>query len=169
MSHAPDPTPDPVLALDLPDEAATARLGTALAAVLAPGDVVALAGDLGAGKTALVRALVRAATGNPAEDVPSPTFTLVQTYDGRGGATYWHFDLYRLESPDDAVELDIDEAFSEGIALIEWPDRLGGYLPRRALRLGLTIPEGTNRRRAVLSGGGTLPARVRAALESLPE
>lgn len=154
--------------LDLPDEAATARLGAALAAVLAPGDVVALDGDLGAGKTALVRALIRAATGDPGEEVPSPTFTLVQTYDGANGAIYWHFDLYRLESPDDAVELDIDEAFSDGIALIEWPARLGGYLPRRALRIALTIPEGA-RRRAELSGGGTLPARIRAALEALPE
>ncbi|MGC2854568.1 tRNA (adenosine(37)-N6)-threonylcarbamoyltransferase complex ATPase subunit type 1 TsaE [Novispirillum sp. DQ9] len=159
----------PCLVVDLPDEAATARLGAALAAVLAPGDVVALDGDLGAGKTALVRALVRAATGQPDEEVPSPTFTLVQTYDGANGATYWHFDLYRLESPDDAVELDIDEAFSGGIALVEWPDRLGGWLPRRALRIALTIPDGTTRRRAALSGGGTLPARIRAALEALPE
>lgn len=158
---------DPIV-LDLPDEAATARLGAALAAVLAPGDVVALDGDLGAGKTALVRALVRAATGDPDEDVPSPTFTLVQTYDGLSGATYWHFDLYRLESPDDAVELDIDEAFAEGVALIEWPARLGGYLPRRVLRIALTITEGTARR-AELSGGGTLPERIRAALEALPE
>jgi tRNA threonylcarbamoyladenosine biosynthesis protein TsaE len=161
-------TDAPALVLDLPDEAATARLGAALAAVLRPGDVVALDGDLGAGKTALARALIRAATGDADEEVPSPTFTLVQTYDGADGAVYWHFDLYRLEHPDDAVELDIDEAFAEGIALIEWPGRLGGYLPRRALRLSLGITDGTARR-AALSGGGTLPARIRAALESLPQ
>lgn len=158
----------PAFTLDLPDEAATARLGAALAAVLAPGDVVALDGDLGAGKTALVRALIRAATGDADEEVPSPTFTLVQTYEGTNGATYWHFDLYRLESPDDAVELDIDEAFAEGIALIEWPARLGGYLPRRALRIALTITEGQTRR-AAFTGGGPLPDRIRAALESMPK
>lgn len=156
------------LVLGLPDEAATAHLGAALAAVLRPGDVVALDGDLGAGKTALARALIRAATGDPDEEVPSPTFTLVQTYDGTNGATYWHFDLYRLEQPDDAVELDIDEAFAKGVSLIEWPARLGGYLPRRALRIALTITNGTARR-VTFDGGGTLPERIRAALESLPK
>lgn len=154
------------LVLTLPDEAATARLGAALAAVLAPGDVVALDGDLGAGKTALVRALVRAATANPHEDVPSPTFTLVQTYDAADGRMVWHFDLYRLEQPDDVVELDIDEAFAEGVALIEWPARMGGYLPRRALRIALTILPGTTARRAEITGGDTLPDRLRTALEN---
>ncbi len=158
----------PNLVLDLPDEAATARLGAALAAVLRPGDVVALDGDLGAGKTALARALIRAATGDPDEEVPSPTFTLVQTYDGLDGAVYWHFDLYRLEQPDDAVELDIDEAFAEGISLIEWPARLGGYLPRRALRIALTITDQAARR-ADISGAAILLERIRAALETPPK
>lgn len=159
---------DAPLVLRLSDETATARLGAALARVLQPRDVVALDGDLGAGKTALVRALIRAATGNPDEEVPSPTFTLVQTYERAVGAgvsvTYWHFDLYRLESPDDAVELDIEEAFAEGVTLIEWPERLGPYLPPRALHIRLTIDDG-NARRAEISGESDLIERLRQALE----
>lgn len=125
------------LILSLPDEAATCRLGRALAARVRPGDVIALRGGLGAGKTTLARAFVRALTA-PDEEVPSPTFTLVQVYEA-GIGRVWHFDLYRLDAPDDAVELDIDDAFADGISLIEWPDRLGGLLP--AGRLDLTLAE----------------------------
>lgn len=102
---------------DLPDEAATAALAQLLAPLLRQGDVLALQGDLGAGKTTFARALINALEG-PVEEVPSPTFTLVQTYQ-RGELEIWHFDLYRLEDPEEAWELGIEEAFSEGVSLIE--------------------------------------------------
>src|SRR4051812_29949378 len=104
----------------LPDEAATAALAGRLAPLAARGDVVALTGALGAGKTSFARGFIAARAGRPIE-VPSPTFTLVQTYDLPSGPI-WHFDLYRLERPDDAIELGIDEAFADGISLIEWPE-----------------------------------------------
>jgi tRNA threonylcarbamoyladenosine biosynthesis protein TsaE len=140
------------LSLTLPDEAATARLAAALAATAQPGDIIALRGDLGAGKTAFARAFVRARLDAADEEVPSPTFTLVQTYDDADDAVIWHFDLYRLERPDDALELDLEDAFADGICLIEWPDRLGGYLPRVRLDLTLTIDTATGGRTARLSG-----------------
>ncbi len=108
--------------LPLPDEAATARLGRAVAAELRRGDVVCLSGPLGAGKSTVARAAVRALT-SPDEDVPSPTFTLVQTYAGPDFPVA-HFDLYRLHRADEAEELGIDEAVADGAALIEWPERL---------------------------------------------
>ena len=89
----------PTFSLSLPDEAATERLGGALAQKLRPRDVVALQGGLGAGKTTLARAILRAASGEPELIVPSPTFTLAEVYDTPRG-TFWHFDLYRLETPD---------------------------------------------------------------------
>lgn len=112
---------------ELADEAATARLGAAVARALRPGDAVCLSGPLGAGKSTLARALVRALT-SPDEDVPSPTFTLVQFYEGEG-LNLAHFDLYRLSSPDEAYEIGLDEALEDGAAVIEWPERLEGALP----------------------------------------
>lgn len=111
----------------LPDEAATARLGAALAGALSPGEAICLSGPLGAGKSTLARALIRART-RPDEDVPSPTFTLVQFYEGTG-LPIAHFDLYRLASPEEAFEIGLDEALQDGAALIEWPERLEGRLP----------------------------------------
>ncbi|MFC3068067.1 tRNA (adenosine(37)-N6)-threonylcarbamoyltransferase complex ATPase subunit type 1 TsaE [Phenylobacterium soli] len=111
----------------LADEAATARLGQAIAAALRPGEAVCLSGPLGAGKSTLARALVRALT-TPEEDVPSPTFTLVQFYEGPR-LKVAHFDLYRLSNPDEAYEIGLDEALDEGAAVIEWPERLEGQLP----------------------------------------
>lgn len=118
----------PAFSMSLADEAATEQLGAALAARLKPGDVVALKGDLGAGKTTLARAIIRAAAGDPDLIVPSPTFTLVETYDTPRG-TYWHFDLYRLETPEQVFELGWEEALAEGIVLLEWPERLDALLP----------------------------------------
>lgn len=141
---------------DLPDEAATAALARGLAARLRPGDLVALSGDLGAGKTALARAAIRALAGAE-EEVPSPTFTLVQTYDAPP-ATIWHFDLYRLSDPEEVVELGWDEART-GIRLVEWPDRLGRLLPADRLDLRLGMAGGTARR-AVLRGWGSWAGRV---------
>jgi tRNA threonylcarbamoyladenosine biosynthesis protein TsaE len=146
------PAPHPV-AIPCRDEAATARLGAALAARLRVGDVLALTGDLGAGKTALARAIVRALTGDPDEDVPSPTFTLVQMYDTPAGPPVHHYDLYRLEHPDEVLELDLDDALAGGITLIEWPDRLGGWLPRDRLDVTLSIAGPTARRVNLLPVG----------------
>ena len=137
------------ITLDLADEAATRRLGARLAALARPGDVLALAGDLGGGKTTLARAFVRALMGED-EEVPSPTFTLVQTYEAPA-ATIWHFDLYRLERPEDVFELAFEEALTDGICLIEWPQRLGGLLPAGRLDVALSPGAVAEARRAVLT------------------
>lgn len=137
----------PTFSLLLPDEAATDRLGAALAAQLRPSDVVALEGDLGAGKTTLARAILRAASGFPALIVPSPTFTLVEVYDTPRGV-FWHFDLYRLEAPEQVFELGWEEARAGGIALVEWADRLGPLLPRERLTVTLSV-EGEGRRATI--------------------
>jgi tRNA threonylcarbamoyladenosine biosynthesis protein TsaE len=128
----------------LPDEAATERLGTALARRLRPRDVVALQGGLGVGKTTLARAILRAASGDPALIVPSPTFTLVEIYDTPAGV-FWHFDLYRLEEPEQVFELGWEEARADGVALVEWAERLGTLLPRERLTVTLAM-EGDGRR-----------------------
>ncbi len=144
-------------ALDLPDPAATVELARRLARLARRGDVIALKGDLGAGKTAFARALIQAMAGS-AVDVPSPTFTLVQTYDTPVGMV-WHFDLYRLESPDEAVELGLDQAFAEGISLVEWPERLH-VLPAEALVLEFLFAERADARRLLLRMGGDWRTRL---------
>ena len=121
--------------MPLPNEQATEALGATLAARLKPGDVVGLKGDLGAGKTTLARAIIRAAAADPDLIVPSPTFTLVEVYDTPRGS-YWHFDLYRLDHPQQVYELGWEEALAEGIVLVEWPERLGRLLPKH---LGVTL------------------------------
>src|SRR5205814_8845780 len=120
------------------------------------GAVVALSGTLGAGKTTFARGFIAARAGRPVE-VPSPTFTLVQTYEFASGAI-WHFDLYRLERADEAIELGIDEAFADGISLIEWPERLGGLLP--GLRLDVRLVFDGTGRRAVLAATAGWQARL---------
>lgn len=114
--------------MPLANETATEALGATLAERLKPGDVVGLTGELGAGKTTLARSILRAAAGDPGLVVPSPTFTLVEIYDTPRG-TYWHFDLYRLEAPEQIYELGWEEARADGIILVEWPERLGNLLP----------------------------------------
>ena len=110
--------------------------GARLAAVARVGDVIALSGDLGAGKTTLARGLLRG-LGLEGE-APSPTFTIVQTYEPpEMRLPVWHCDLYRLEDPEEAIELGLEEAFDDAVVLIEWPERLGAYLPADALRLRL--------------------------------
>jgi tRNA threonylcarbamoyladenosine biosynthesis protein TsaE len=142
----------------LRDEAATASLAARLAPHLRAGDVVLLEGDLGAGKTAFARALINALPG-PAEEVPSPTFTLVQIYQ-RGGLEVWHCDLYRLEHVEEVEELGLEEAFASALVLIEWPDRLGPYRPAGALTVTLRYGEAGARRVAEISGAPAWRARL---------
>lgn len=120
--------------IHLADETATAALAARLAPILCAGDCLLLSGPIGAGKSAFARALIRARAGDPALEVPSPTFTLVQTYV-TDGTEIWHCDLYRLSHPDEAVELGLAAALDDAICLIEWPDRLGDMAPETALRL----------------------------------
>ncbi len=132
----------------LPDPDATDRLAKALARLCRQGDVIGLSGELGAGKTTFARAFIHARAhmaGAPDnEEVPSPTFTLVQIYDiGEvHDPPVWHFDLYRLERSADAIELGIDEAFATAISLVEWPERLDTLLPPDRLDVNLDIPGG---------------------------
>ncbi len=152
--------------LPLPDLAATEAFARRLAPHLAAGDVVALEGALGAGKTALARFVIAALAergGAPVpKEVPSPTFTLVQVYE-TGGAPVWHFDLYRLERPEDAVELDIEEAFASAVSLIEWPDKLGSNLPLEHLEVALSrTPDGG--RHARITGHGARGRVLEAAV-----
>ena len=123
----------PIFQSNLPSEDDTAALAGRFAAILKPGDTLLLEGPVGAGKSAFARALIRAQLGR-FEDVPSPTFTLVQTYEA-DNCEIWHCDLYRLTDPDEALELGLDEAFETAICLIEWPDRLGDAAPEGALWL----------------------------------
>ena len=132
----PAPMTHPALTLDLAGEADTIALGQRLADMARRGDVIALYGDLGAGKTTLARALIRKLMG-PETEAPSPTFTLVQTYPGPD-LTIWHFDLYRLNDPREARELGLEEAV-EGLSLIEWPERLGRDLPIARLEVRLSF------------------------------
>lgn len=137
--------------LTLPDLAATEALAARLAALAGPGDAILLEGPLGAGKSAFARAFLRALTGDPALEVPSPSFTLVQTYDLPGGGQAHHFDLYRLAGPGDLRELGWEEA-RQDLVLVEWPERLGPARPAGALTLTLAPGAAAGARRATLAG-----------------
>lgn len=142
--------------IDLPDEAATQALGARIAAVLRPGDVVALSGDLGAGKTTLARAIL-AGLGHAGE-VPSPTFAIVQPYDPPDlRIPVWHVDLYRLEHAEEAAELGLDEARREAALIVEWPERLGDALWPDSLRLELTVAPRAGDRPAARRLTATVP------------
>jgi tRNA threonylcarbamoyladenosine biosynthesis protein TsaE len=160
------------MTIPLADEKATAALARELSARVQTGDVIALFGNLGAGKTSFARAFITAlpspretgieettAEAAAPEEVPSPTFTLVQLYE-RTPASVWHFDLYRLEQPEDAYELGIEEAFAEGISLIEWPERLGGLLPASRLELSLNFGSSPDSRIAELTAYGSWRDRL---------
>ncbi len=121
----------------LADPDATDRLGRALAAALRPGDILLLEGQIGAGKTHLARAIIRSLLIAPDAGVPSPTFTLVQTYELADGML-WHVDLYRLADPSEMVELGLDEAMGRDTVVIEWPERLED-LPKNALMIVLEV------------------------------
>lgn len=171
---APAPQPEaPPLTLALPDEAATEAVGAALASVLGPGDCITLAGPLGAGKSALARAVIRAALGAPELEVPSPSYTLVNVYAGAGAGAgagtpeIWHADLYRLSGPDEVVELGLEDAASAALLLIEWPDRMGTALPAPRLEIvlaPLAAPAPEEARRLTLRPVGTGWERIAEAL-----
>lgn len=125
--------------LTLDTEEATVALATRFAAIARPGDTFLLWGEIGAGKSTFARAFIRALT-QPGEEVPSPTFTLVQTYDSASGEL-WHADLYRLCGAEEIIELGLADAFAAAICLVEWPDRLGPDLPPAALNLRFAAGE----------------------------
>ncbi|MCU9848058.1 tRNA (adenosine(37)-N6)-threonylcarbamoyltransferase complex ATPase subunit type 1 TsaE [Defluviimonas sp. WL0024] len=161
-----DARPDPAAAtMILPTPEATTALAESLGKQLGPGDVILIEGPIGAGKSHFARSLIQArlrAAGR-IEDVPSPTYTLVQVYEV-DGTEIWHADLYRLTAPEEVAELGLDEAFETAICLVEWPDRLGDYRPGSALTLRLSpLPEGETRR-ACLSASGPRWAPVLARL-----
>lgn len=137
--------PQPVF---LADDAATAALGAKLAAVLRPGDLVTLSGGLGAGKTALARAIIRTLMGDPRLDVPSPTFSLVQPYEAHG-LRILHADLYRLLAEREAEELGLDDP--EAIVLVEWPERAPALAARATGSVALAIPKSGNGRGALVT------------------
>ena len=121
------------LEIQLPDLAATARLAARVAAAMRRGDAILLAGPLGAGKTEFARALLRAVTADPRLEVPSPSYTLVQSYNTAHGPLH-HFDLWRTDGPAALEELGWDDA-TQDIVMVEWPDRLGDRTPADALQI----------------------------------
>ena len=140
----------------------TARFAGALAAYLETGDILLLKGPLGAGKSHFARALIRAALNRPEEEVPSPTFTLVQTYERGDGPGLWHFDLYRLEDAGEIYELGMEEAFDTGISLIEWPERMGKALPDQALLITIGVGKKEGVRHIAVKGSGMWAERLKA-------
>ncbi len=145
----------------LESETETRALAEAVAPGLAAGDTLLLEGQIGAGKTFFARALIQArlrAAGH-CEDVPSPTFTLVQTYDD-GICEIWHADLYRVSGPDELVELGLDDAFADAICLIEWPDRLGDATPPDAVMLTFAIGRADTEREVIVTGPDDRIARI---------
>jgi len=151
-------------AIRLEDAQATARLGAALAAVLGPGDTVLLSGPLGAGKSALARAVIGTLLGDPEAEIPSPSYTLVNVYE-TPAVQVWHADLYRLAgAAEEMEELGLGEAMGEALVLVEWPERLGTALPIRHLAVALSAPRGGGREaRISLAGAGW--ERVASVLE----
>ena len=146
-----------MIAFELPDEAATRTLAARIAGLARPADIVALKGDLGTGKTSFARAFIRACGGR--EEVPSPTFTLVQVYD-LDPVPVWHFDLYRLRTPEEAWELGIEDAFAAAVSLIVWPERLGALLPARHLEIALSFGGRPQSRHVALAGGAEWRERL---------
>jgi tRNA threonylcarbamoyladenosine biosynthesis protein TsaE len=146
----------------LADVGATARLAEALSGLARRGDVIGLAGDLGIGKTTFARAFIEACArsrGASIEEVPSPTFTLVQIYEFDDLAVA-HFDLYRIERAEETYELGLDDAIADGVVLIEWPDRLEGLLPPDRLDVVLGPGAGPDQRIATLAGRGDWASRI---------
>ena len=123
----------------------TENLAGCFASCLVRGDVVGLVGDLGVGKSAFARAAILSQC-DDVEDVPSPTFTLVQQYETRAGLLLWHMDLYRLQDPEEVFALGVEDAFFEAACLIEWPEKMGGFWPKDAMMIRLERGEGGARK-----------------------
>jgi tRNA threonylcarbamoyl adenosine modification protein YjeE len=135
------------------NEAETVAVARGLLAELGAGSVVYLHGDLGMGKSVFARGLVRAIAGDEGMEVPSPTFTLVQEYDGAGafeGVPVYHFDLYRIEDEDEIFELGWEDAVRDGVVLVEWPSRLGAYMKAPKVDVTLKVVEGAADAREIL-------------------
>lgn len=148
--------------IPLPDEGATVAFGHRIGAELKPGDMVALSGEIGAGKTTLARAILRSHLREPDLEAPSPTFTLTQIYDGPGGPVV-HADLYRIAGEGELIELGFEDWREDAIVLVEWPERAPSLLARPRLDISLAIEPDGGGRRVVLSGSGPLVERVRRA------
>lgn len=153
------PSDTPPVTLESP--AATAAFARRLAPTLGAGHVLLLSGEIGAGKSHFARALIGArleAAGTP-EDIPSPTYTLVQSYTA-GALAIWHCDLYRLGDPEEAVELGLWEAFDTALCLVEWPERLGDAAPEAALSLAFSDGAHAEERRLRLAPISAAGARL---------
>lgn len=148
-----------MITVTLQTEADTLSLGKALASQAQMGDVITLSGPLGAGKTVLARGFLTSLLG-PSVEVASPTFTLVNVYDSIDPPV-WHFDLYRLESPDEIEELGLEEALSTGISLIEWPERAEGRLPENRVHVTLSVDDQSQKRTAMISANATWHSRLK--------
>ena len=144
------------------DEAGVVRLAELLALKIRPGDAIALSGDLGAGKTTLARASIRALLGDPSAEVPSPTFSLRQEY-ATHRLTVTHFDFYRLGSAGEAAELGLDEALETGAAIVEWSERAANLLPENRFEIALAETADPGVRRVTLRGQGGAEARAPVA------
>ncbi len=150
--------------ISLADVRATEELGKSLSRLLEIKDVVTLSGELGAGKTTLARAIISEL--GHIHEVPSPTFTLVQYYHLQA-VSIWHFDLYRLNSPEELLELDLDEARYSAISLIEWPDRMGDFTPEERLEIKLSFDQDEQKRHAIITGYGNWATRIREVQSAL--
>lgn len=155
-----DPAQTAVWRLELGNERETRELAAVVASFVGAGDLVTLSGDLGAGKTAFARALIRTLTGDPDLEVPSPTFTLMQVYEG-GEFPIVHADLYRISNSDELADLGWDEATESALVMVEWAERAGGALPAERLDVNLTIPPGADDSRIVeMTGYGAFAPRL---------
>lgn len=162
--HAPGEPETKGTTILLPDESATVALAVRLAPLARIGDVLALSGTLGAGKSVFARSFIRT-RGRPNEEVPSPTFTLVQMYPSMPPfeGTVYHFDFFRLSAPEEAYELGIEEAMIDGISLIEWPERVLPLLPAHRLNLVFWPGADPEIRQVAIGGGGDWPQRLAEA------
>lgn len=152
------------------NQAATEAVAATIASKVLPGDLIALTGDLGAGKTTFARAFIRAALSEPQAEVPSPTFTLVQTYDAPDGHQIYHTDLYRLQSPDEIYDLGLEEERADSVMLVEWPDRLPEDWRKGAVTFSLKRPAGSpqgedEERQLVFEGDEGVLARLLDGVE----
>ena len=147
------------ISVSLPNIASVEALGHSIFQMAMPGTSITLSGEIGVGKTTLARSIICAALEKD-EEVPSPTFTLVQTYEIPSGIILWHFDLYRLTTHEEAWELGIEDAFAYGISLIEWPERLGPLWPPDRLDIIMVLAGWNNERQAFLQGRGLWEERI---------